>query len=173
MDFNQLKGELYRLDPDGSQHTILHNIGISNGLGWSPDHKRMYYTDSYQHVIFTFDYEIESGMLANQCPFVHLPNHQDVVPDGLCVDVEGCVWSAHWNGWQVVRYNPQGQPILIVKVPVQHVTSCCFGGENNDLLFITSARGELTADEIAAQPLAGDIFIFQTDTKGLPTNFFG
>ena len=174
MDFNQQQGQLYRLDPDERQHCLLDNIGISNGLDWSPDHKTMYYTDSYDSTIYAFDYAYASGAIHNRRPFVQLPNdRRHIVPDGLCVDVEGCIWSAQWNGGQVVRYDKQGKPILIVKVPVQHTTSCCFGGENNSRLFITSARGELTAEQAASQPLAGDIFTFQTQTQGLPTNFFG
>ena len=134
----------------------------------------MYYTDSYDSTIYAFDYAYASGAIHNRRPFVQLPNDgRHIVPDGLCVDVEGCIWSAQWNGGQVVRYDKQGKPILIVKVPAQHTTSCCFGGENYSRLFITSARGELTAEQAASQPLAGDIFTFQTQTQGLPTKFFG
>ena len=174
MDIQLLEGELYRLDPDGSQQTMLHHIGISNGLGWSPDRKSMYYTDSYQGTIFAFDFDVETGSIQNQQPFVQLPhNNRDVVPDGLCVDAEGCLWSAQWNGWQVVRYDPQGKPILTVKVPAQRITSCCFGGDAMDQLFITSARTGLTDADMAKQPRAGSVFIVQTETTGQETNFFG
>ncbi|MBW6467153.1 MAG: SMP-30/gluconolactonase/LRE family protein [Brevefilum sp.] len=174
MDTQQVKGELYRLDPDGGQHTLLHNIGISNGLGWSPDRKRMYYTDSLKRTIFTFDYELESGAISNPRPFVQLPDDgSDVVPDGLCVDDEGCVWSAQWHGWQVVRYDPQGNSLMAVSVPAQRVTSCCFGGDRWDQLFITTARTGLSEVELGDQPHAGDLFVVQTNTTGQVTNFFG
>ena len=174
MDTKQVKGELYRLDPDGSQHTLLHEIGISNGLGWSPDRKRMYYTDSLKRTIFTFDYELESGAIHNPRPFIQLPdNEADIVPDGLCVDDEGCIWSAQWNGWQVVRYDPQGNPLISVSVPAQRVTSCCFGGDHWDQLFITTARTGLSEAELRDQPHAGDLFVVQTNTTGQVTNFFG
>jgi sugar lactone lactonase YvrE len=174
MDPSHSEGEFYRLDPDGSQHTLLHNIGISNGLGWSPDRKTMYYTDSLQSTIFAFDYNLETGDITNQRPFVQLPkDNRGIVPDGLCVDADGCVWSAQWNGWQVIRYDPEGEPILSVNVPAQRVTSCCFGGEKDDQLFITSARADLSEEELAHQPHAGDVFVCQTDTQGQGTNFFG
>jgi sugar lactone lactonase YvrE len=174
MDTQQVKGELYRLDPDGGQHTLLHNIGISNGLGWSPDRKRMYYTDSLKRTIFTFDYELGSGAISNPRPFVQLTDDgSDMVPDGLCVDAEGCVWSAQWNGWQVVRYDPQGKPLMAVSVPAQRVTSCCFGGDCWDQLFITTARTGLREAELGDQPHAGDVFVLQTNTSGLGTHFFG
>ncbi len=174
MDYEHSEGALYRIDTDGSHHTLLRNIGISNGLGWSPDRKTMYYTDSIQYTVFTFDYDLETGAITNQEPFIQLPkDNREIVPDGLCVDAEGCIWSAHWNGWEVVRYNPQGSPILKVKVPAQRVTSCFLGGEKSDRLFITSACGELPEEALSSQPYAGDVFTCQTDTQGQGTNFFG
>lgn len=174
MDTELRQGELYRLDPDGSQHILLQGIGISNGFDWNPDSTTMYYTDSLLGTIFTFDYDQETGTINNQRPFVQLPRGSaEIVPDGLCVDAEGCLWSAQWNGWQVVRYDPHGQPLMTVKVPAQRVTSCCFGGEKGDQLFITSARTSLTEADLAVQPHAGDVFVLQTDTVGQPTHFFG
>jgi len=167
MDFTRAEGELYRIDPDGSHHVMLNGIGISNGLGWSPDRKLMYYTDSLKYTIYAFDYDLETGDITNQRPFIQLPeDSREIVPDGLCVDAEGCIWSAHWNGWEVIRYDPQGEPMLKVKVPAQRVTSCCFGGATGSQLFITSARGELPEEALASQPYAGDVFICQTDTVG-------
>lgn len=164
----------YRLDPDGGRHTLLHNIGISNGLGWSPDRQTMYYTDSMDYTIFAFDFDPATGRISNQRPFVRLPKDQrEAVPDGLCVDAEGCVWSAHWNGWQIVRYSPQGEPLLRVSLPAQRVTSCCFGGEGNARLFITTARVDLTEEELGPQPLAGNVFSCPTETQGQDVNFFG
>lgn len=174
MDPDQRQGELYRLDPDRSQHVILGQIGISNGIGWSPDPKIMYYTDSVQSTIFAFDYDLATGQVANQRPFIQLPEDgRNIVPDGLCVDLEGCIWSAHWNGWEVVRYDPQGEPILIIRVPAQQVTSCCFGGDKLDQLFITTARIDLGVDQLRHQPHAGDLFMYQTHTQGQAAHFFG
>ena len=134
----------------------------------------MYYTDSYQGTIFAFDYEQETGRITNQRPFIQLPKGSaEIVPDGLCVDAEGCIWSAQWNGWQVVRYDPKGRPLMTVKVPAQRVTSCCFGGEKGDHLFVTSALTGLSEADLSVQPHAGDVFILQTETTGQRTHFFG
>lgn len=174
MDPQNMKGALFRLDPDGSKHTMLTDIGISNGLGWSPDRKTMYYTDSIRYTIYQFDYDLETGSISNQQPFVQLPkNEREIVPDGLCVDQEGNIWSAQWNGWQIVKYDPQGTPIAVVKVPAQRVTSCCFGGENLDTLFITTSRADLREEELSDQPFAGDLFFCQVDAIGQNTNLFG
>lgn len=174
IDTAQAEAELYRLDPDGSQHTLLHQIGISNGLGWSPDRKTMYATDSFHSTIYAFDYDLETGVITHRRPFVHLlQDNREIVPDGLCVDAEGYLWSAQWNGWQVIRYDPQGTPVLTVKIPVQRPTSCCFGGDHNDQLFITSSRADFNAKELHNQPHAGDVFVVQTGTQGQETHFFG
>jgi sugar lactone lactonase YvrE len=174
MDIRAREGELYRLDPDGSRHTLLKNIGISNGIDWSPDRTTMYHTDSIQYTIYAYDYALETGEIENKRPFIQLPKDcNEVVPDGLCVDEEGCIWSAHWNGWGVVRYKPDGKPILKIEVPVQRVTSCCFGGEKLDQVFITTAREGLTDDALREQPEAGNLFVIQTNTTGQATNLFG
>ncbi|QRN84032.1 SMP-30/gluconolactonase/LRE family protein [Chloroflexota bacterium] len=164
---------LYRLDPDGSRHTLLREIGISNGLGWSPDRKTMYYTDSLRYTIYAFDYDLATSEIHNQRPFIQLPkDDRAIVPDGLCVDAEGCVWSAQWNGWRVVRYSPAGEVLQTVSLPAQLVTSCCFGGPNLDQLFITTAWTDLSPDEHETQPLAGGVFTLKTTTQGQPANFF-
>jgi len=164
---------LYRLDPNNSRHTLLKAIGISNGLGWSPDRKTMYYTDSLRYTIYAFDYDLSTGEIRNQRPFIQLPQDgHGIVPDGLCVDAEGCIWSAQWNGWQVVRYSPTGEILQLIELPTQLVTSCCFGGPNLDQLFITTAWTGLSPQERQAQPLAGNVFSLQTSTQGQPTNFF-
>lgn len=174
MDVEKRQGELYRLDPDLSRHTLLNGIGISNGLGWSPDCKTMYYTDTPKFAIFSFDYDMPTGNISNGNSFIKLPqDHREVVPDGLCVDQEGYLWGAHWNGWEVVRYDPQGNPTFRIEVPAQRVTSCYFGGKDLDQLFITTARAGLTDEALIKQPAAGDVFLFHTKTRGLPTNLFG
>ncbi len=164
---------LYRLDPDGSRHTLLQGLGISNGLDWSPDCKTMYITDSLRSTIYAFDYDLATGEISHQRPFIKLPQgDRGIVPDGLCVDAEGCIWSAQWNGWQVVRYSPAGEPLLKIDLPTQLVTSCCFGGPQNDRLFITTAWTDLTESQRQAQPLAGAVFTVQTATQGQTVNFF-
>ncbi len=173
LDMDRQQGHLYRIDPDSSHHIILDGIGISNGLGWSPDRKTMYYTDSYRYAIYAFDFDLGSGDIRNRRIFVRLPkDKREIVPDGLCVDAEGYVWSAQWNGSQVVRYTPDGEQTLSVSVPAQRVTSCCFGGKDLKDLFITTARTELSESELAAQPLAGGVFRVTTETTGQTTHLF-
>ncbi len=164
---------LYKLDPDGSIHIMETGIQISNGIGWSPDHKIMYYTDSHLRVIYAYDFDLDSGSISNRRDFVKVPV-EDGFPDGLTVDSEGFVWSAHWDGWRLTRYDPNGKIERIVYLPVQRPTSCTFGGRDLDQLFITSAWTGLNDTERREQPLAGDLFLLKTDVKGQKEiNFLG
>lgn len=156
---------LYRLDPDGKVHTMETGIQISNGLGWSPDAKTMYYTDSPLRKIYAYDFDLESGSITNRRDLVNVPS-PDGLPDGLTVDSEGFIWSAHWDGWRITRYDPEGKIERVIYLPVQRPTSCTFGGIDLDHLFITSARTGLSESELREQPLAGDLFLIQTGIHG-------
>jgi sugar lactone lactonase YvrE len=165
-DTPKTQGALYRLSPDMTYRKVLTGIGVSNGLGWSPDNNVMYYTDSRKHTIWAYDYDLESGSIANQRIFAQTP--ETYVPDGLTVDAAGFVWSAKWDGWKVVRYTPDGSIDLEVQMPVQRPTSCMFGGPELRQLYITSASTGLSDRELAKQPLAGSVFVLETDFSGLP-----
>lgn len=159
------QSSLYRLDPDRSIHIMETGIQISNGLGWSPDQKTMYYTDSPRRKIYNYDYDLISGAITNPRDFVIVPE-KDGFPDGLAVDCEGFVWSAHWDGWRISRYDPEGKIERVVYLPVQRPTSCTFGGPDLEKLFITSAWTGLTKNELEEQPLAGDLFLLETEARG-------
>ncbi|MFN2150563.1 MAG: SMP-30/gluconolactonase/LRE family protein, partial [Anaerolineales bacterium] len=165
------RGALYRLDPSGDCQIMQAGIGISNGLGWSPDNRIMYYTDSIKHQIYAYDFDLQSGTIRNRRVFAETP--QEYVPDGLAVDAEGHIWSAKWDGWKVVRYAPDGSVDSEIELPVQRPTSCTFGGPELKHLYITSARDGLTAQELARQPEAGNILVLETSTHGLPEPRFG
>ena len=59
-------------------------------------------------------------------------------PDGLCVDVEGFVWSAHWGGWRVTRYDPGGRIERVIEMPAAQITCPAFEGPG--WVCFTSAR---------------------------------
>ena len=159
-------GFLYRLDSDRSVHRMKTGVGIGNGIGWSPDHRLMYFTDSARSTIFVYDFDPETGAIANERVFDTVTAPGEGVPDGLTVDCEGTIWSARWDGWKIVRYTPSGSIAAEIRLPVQRPTSCAFGGEKLDVLYITSARTELEPAQLQLQPLAGDLFCLQTDTQG-------
>ncbi|MEV0390613.1 SMP-30/gluconolactonase/LRE family protein [Nonomuraea sp. NPDC050643] len=127
-------GNLYRLDPGRAWERVVGGVTISNGLGWSPDERLLYYVDTPAGQVDVFDYDPATGDLANRRGVAELPQ-----PDGLTVDAEGHVWVALWGGGAVVRLRPDGGHALTVRVPATNVTSCAFGGPDLDVLYVTTA----------------------------------
>jgi sugar lactone lactonase YvrE len=160
-------GNLYRLDPDGTVHVVDTNLLVPNGIGWSLDHKIMYFTDSPRRIIYSFDYDEATGAIANKRPFITVAD-TDGVPDGMTVDSEGGIWSAHWGAWKVTRYDPAGKVERVITMPVERPTSFAFGGKDLDALYITSAALNATAEDRAKQPFAGDLFVVYPGVKGQP-----
>ena len=165
-EFNDPLGSLYCLDINSECRIMKEGIGISNGLGWSPDNSQFYYTDSSRRSIWAYDYNINTGGITNERIFVETANND--IPDGLTIDSDGYVWSAKWDGWKIVRYSPQGNIDKRFSLPVQRPTSCTFGGSKLELLFVTTAKIDLSVSSLEEQPNAGNIFIIKTDCKGLP-----
>jgi sugar lactone lactonase YvrE len=161
-------GELYRLDPGGRLTTVVKNVTISNGLGWSPDGSRMYYADTPLRRIDVFDYDPATGEAFARRPFADLSAY-DGAPDGLTVDLDGCVWVAMWGGSALRRLTPEGELDAVLPVPVSQPTSCAFGGPGLADLFITSANIGLSQAERSEQPLAGRLLHAQPGPLGLPS----
>ncbi len=164
-------GRLYRLDPDGRLTTMLEHVTISNGLGWSPDGRTMYYIDSGSGGVDAFRYDLSAGAIDERRQVVAIAP-ADGVPDGLTVDSEGALWVALWGGGAVHRYLPDGTLDQIVELPCRLVTSCAFGGDRLGELFITTATVGLTDAELAAQPGAGGVFSCRPGGLGLPATPF-
>lgn len=166
-------GALYRLDPDLSVHRMEEGIGISNALCWSPDDTRFYFADTMQQTIWSYAYDAATGALADRRVFA-TTHDQPGQPDGSTVDAEGCVWNAQWDGWRLVRYDPDGRIVKVIPLPVQKPTSVMFGGPDLATLYVTTAIWDLTGEALAAQPLAGSLLALDVGVRGLPeTRFAG
>jgi sugar lactone lactonase YvrE len=168
---DSFQNSLYRLDPDGSVHSMESGVDVSNGIGWSPDNQVMYFTDSTPAVIYAYDFDLGSGSIANRRVFVDRTGKKGV-PDGLTVDAEGFIWSAVWDGWCVERYDPQGKLERTLQMPVQFPTSVAFGGRDLDELYVTSALVEIPVPERSSYPLAGGLFRIKGLIKGLSEPLF-
>lgn len=166
------RGNLFKVEADGSWKKMDSGLTVANGMGWSPDNRHMYFTDSMRRTIYRYDFDLRLGEIANRQPFITLdPN--DGTPDGLTVDADGCIWVAVWDAWRVSRYSPEGKEIMRIKMPVPRPTSCCFGGENLDTLYITSASVRLNSEVLAAAPLSGSLFAIRVPgVRGLPETIF-
>lgn len=161
-------GALYRLDADGSATTVLPAVTISNGIGWSPDDRTMYYIDTHAWSVDALDFDPATGEATNRRTVVAI-DPKDGGPDGLAVDAEGCIWVALWEGWAVRRYAPDGTLLATVEVPVARVTKPAFGGHDLDDLYITTAS---PPEPDPAQPHAGGLFRIRPGVRGLPANAY-
>jgi sugar lactone lactonase YvrE len=153
----QATGHLYRLD--GDHHVTRFEAGfvVTNGLGWSGDGRTMYFTDSPERIIWAYDFDMDAGVPGERRLFAQVPETEGY-PDGLCVDAEDHVWSCHWDGARVTRYRPDGSVQRQVAIPAPRVTSCCFGGERLDTLYVTTATIGMDAAARTAAPHAGAVF---------------
>jgi sugar lactone lactonase YvrE len=167
-DESEPLGELYRLDAGGVLTTVLKNVTVSNGLGWSPDGTTMYYIDSPMRRIDLFDYDPATGEAFQRRVFADLSAFAGV-PDGLTVDADGYVWAAVWGGGVLRRFAPDGTQDAVVPVPVSQPTSMAFGGPGMTDLFVTTASIGLPEAELAAQPLAGRLLRLVPGPVGLPS----
>lgn len=153
-------GTLSRIAPDGTVRPILDDVSVSNGMGWSPDGRRVYYIDSPTRRIDVFDID-DDQLPVDRSPFVTV---EDGFPDGLTVDAEGGVWVALWDGGAVRRYTPDGELDRVLELPVRRPTACAFGGADLTDLYITTARTGLTAPH----PMSGSLLVVPGAGKGLP-----
>jgi len=135
------------------------DVWISNGLCWSPDSRAMYFADSPRQTIYRYDFEGDSGIMSNRRVFAKTPD--GAYPDGANVDAQGRLWSAHWGASQVVCYDLEGRPIAHVNTPASQPSCIAFGGEDLDLLFVTSARQDLSEEQLQSEPSAGNLFVFE------------
>ena len=157
-------GPLYRLDLDGSITPVVDGVDISNGIGFTPDERKMYYTESTARRIYLYDYDRESGAISNRSVFLETPD-DGTIPDGMTVDAEGHVWSARWNGSSLYRYTPDGTEERRVRFPARKVSSVAFGGEDLTDIYVTTAGGQNKAEEGAG---AGALFRLNLGIRGKP-----
>lgn len=163
------QANLYCYTPAGVLEQKETGLSISNGLGWSPDQSTFYLTDTPRKTIYAYRFDVDQGEISDRRPLVNLA-HEPFYPDGLTVDAEGCIWSAMWNGSCVIRFDPDGQEMRRVTLPVPLVTSCAFGGPNLTDLYITTASAGMSQAELKHFYQAGDLFCWPTDVQGMPSD---
>ena len=165
---------LYRYDPNGSMRTMVTELTISNGLGWSPDGGTFYLTDSPQRKIFAYRFDGATGEISDRTVAIDLGNEAEAVePDGLTIDAEGNIWTALWDGGCLACFNPTGEALGRVKLPVPRPTCPTFGGPNLSTLYVTTASVGLSQKEIQKGFYSGDIFAIEPPAPGLPLYRFG
>ncbi|MBA4178709.1 MAG: gluconolactonase [Leptothrix sp. (in: Bacteria)] len=163
----------------GKLDRMAGDITVSNGLAFSPDGRTMYRSDTTSHRVFALDFDGSDGSLSRQRLFAEFPPKPAGQypatyggrPDGAAVDAEGAYWCAMFEGQRLLRFAPDGRLLQALALPVRCPTMPCFGGSDLRTLFVTSARQNRPADELAAQPLAGGVLSLRVDVPGLPVHF--
>lgn len=167
--------DLTKEQPDGAFYSVTATevrvlyggIGTANGLEWSLDGTRVYFTDTSVGSIYSGTYTAK-GEIKDVASFHHGAPH-----DGLTIDIDGCLWSAEYGRGRVTRLDPHGKELMSIDIPAPNVTSVAFGGDAMATLFVATARENLSERELAAHPLSGSIFAIDTTTAGRAARVFG
>jgi sugar lactone lactonase YvrE len=163
------EGTLFRIDADLSVHPVLGEIIVPNSIAFSPDDRTLYFADTRAYMIWSFDFDLAEGRISNRRVFAE--TKAPARPDGSCIDAEGFLWNAHFAGACLVRYAPDGRVDRVVGLPVANPTCCCFGGDNLEVLFVTSASDpQLTGN--APSELCGKLISLDVGSRGLPEPAF-
>jgi L-arabinonolactonase len=157
---------VWRLDADMTLTRLFGEVGCANSTCFSPDGRTMYFADSPTRAIVAFDYDPETGAVGAKRPVATLPEGKGV-PDGSCVDADGFIWNAVWEGYRVERFSPDGRLDRTIDVPVAKPTCAAFGGPNLDTLFITTSRLDSSAEFLEHEPHSGSLYAVNPGVKGL------
>ena len=170
LSFEKGRGSLYVLEKDNLYRSILDDITLSNGMGWSPDAQYFYYIDSVPGVLKRFDYDLYTGHISNPKDLITF-DPSSGIPDGMSMSSDGKIVIALWDGRRIEIYEPSGEKVSEITLGVSRPTSCTFAGPNRDILIVsTASQGIDRADE----PLAGKILaVTGTGLSGLPTQQYG
>jgi len=173
LSFKTGAASLYRVAEGGECKKMIDNVTVSNGIVWTSDHKTMYYNDSPTRCVKAYNFLEQTGEITNERVAVSIPESMGV-PDGMTIDSEDKLWVAQWGGHRVGRWDPlTGKLIAEVLVPALNVSSCAFGGPDLDILYITSAKEGLSAEQLKAYPESGSIFKVIPGVKGIKADFWG
>jgi L-arabinonolactonase len=172
IDWDKPSGSLYRLDPGLELSRLQGAVVCANGLGWSPDDRTFYFGESFRYAIFAYDFDPDAGALSARRVFATVDPSSGAFPDGLTVDAEGGVWSVQNGAGRLVRYAPDGSVTHEVEVPLPQPTSCIFGGRELDVLYITTSRQNMSAEQLGRYPLSGSVFAVRPGLSGVPEPCF-
>jgi len=156
-------GAFYSVGPDGTLRVMAGGVGTANGLEWSADGTRVFFTDTAAQTVYTGAYSAD-GDIADVGVF-----HHGDMNDGLTIDADGWLWSALYGDGVVVRYDTDGVERERHEFPAPNLTSVAFGGST---LYVTSARENLTEQQLQDHPLSGSVFSLETETAGRPARVF-
>jgi sugar lactone lactonase YvrE len=165
-------GAIYSIDAGGRLLVLDRGLALPNGMAFSLDGRTLYVAEMFAHRILRYDYDPVSGRASGRSLFAAVPA-SDGMPDGLIVDAQGFLWSAHWAGWRITRYSPDGSVDRVLPMPCATATCMGFGGERLEDLYITSATQGLNPDELARSRAPGGLFVVRDAGRGVEEGVFG
>lgn len=159
-------GKLYRYAAGGPLEEVEAGIGIANTLCWSPDKSTFYFGDTLKNEIRRYFFDVATSSIGEG--EIHFSGFERGFPDGSTIDVDGYIWNCRFGGGCIVRIAPDGSVDRVIEMPVKNITTCCFGGTDLSMLYVTTAS--VMKDD--SDRLAGSLFAIETQTRGLPENRF-
>lgn len=168
LNFAPGEGKLHLWEGGNTNQTMAEKLTLPNGIGWNGENSLMYLADSKSKKVLVSEFDLADGFIPQ---FRELITIDSGLPDGLAVDVEGCIWLAVWGGGRIIRISPQGIVLEEHFFPVSQPSSCAFGLDGT--IYVTSARAGIAESELLEEPLAGSIFTLATNTLGVPVAKFG
>lgn len=159
-------GVLYRIDGSGEWSEWRRDLGESNTVVWSPDNSKFYFGDTVRNQIWSYDYDQVDGSISGERSFFH--GFGRGVPDGSAIDNDGYLWNCRYGGGCIVRISPDGQVDRVIEMPVANPTNCAFGGQNGNILYVTSA----SLDASQWERFGGGLFAIETNLTGPSSNAF-
>jgi sugar lactone lactonase YvrE len=163
-------GALVRCDPDHTVHVQDTGLTIGNGLAWTADDAQLYFIETMSGGVDVFDVDPATGKLSGRRRAFDIPADAGL-PDGMCIDDEGALWVALWQGSAVRRYSPDGELLAVVHLPVTNVTCPAFVGADLDELGITTAAPRHAGSD-ADEPLGGALFRVTPGVTGPPPSAY-
>ncbi len=149
-------GALFVTDTQGVTRQLAGGFGVCNGIGFSPDHRKLFLVDTLHRTLLSFDCDIASAEVSPPrivTDFLHVPGK----PDGLAVAEDGAVWVAMWGGSRVVRVERDGSISQQIVIPAKHASNACFISGKPDTLYVTTSRFRLSEAELAEAPWSGSL----------------
>ena len=170
----EFNGSLYSIDATGAVDTLETDVGIPNGLVFDAERDRMYWADTFHATIWQWDYDLDTGKRTNKRVFFNYSDQPTAhgLPDGGCLDADGCYWSASVHGWALTRITPQGDIDRIVELPVAMPTMPAFGGPDLSTIYITSIDGGMVDEHRMKGVTPGSLLAVDIGITGLPEPTF-
>lgn len=168
-DLSSKEGAVYRVNSDLNFELVIPEMALPNGMAFNKEGDKYYLTEMFGNCIWSYDFSKETGQFTNKSLFASIPE-EDGYPDGLIMDNKGGVWSAHWQGFRITRYNPDGKIETVIKLPVPTATCMAFG--DNGGLYITTATKGCSDEQLKEYPESGNLFYTETRYKGFQEREF-